>query len=207
MSFFESRDAYPHFWELVSDEIDCIKNDLNEEIELDAIILYEAFYSAKQTAARHKNFISSYNKEAAHLCFWIRKLKPAHVVDRPTIISRLKSQLPSILARDTDEELQKVEALQAQLDAQKNYIDVFRYPLNEKLALMVAFGIICLGDAIFAEDLRSEGKAGQADEILEKGANAAARIERLSPIITHSMRRDNYSAKSMATYFEWIFSD
>ncbi|MFI0460125.1 MAG: hypothetical protein ACH254_21275, partial [Candidatus Thiodiazotropha endolucinida] len=124
------------------------------------------------------------------------------------ILSRLKSQLPTIFPdKINKEELEKIDRLEDDLKDGKNYVDIFRYPVNEKLALMVAFAIISYGDSLYAAELQEKGENDQASEIIKKGRKNEEKMLELSPVIVHSLRRDNYSAKSMAIYFEWIFSD
>lgn len=199
--------------ELVEDICATIGHKHDIRIIINQTILNECLLKARQTVGFYgSDFdpkkVSPY-KEAAHIGFWINKLKPCHVASPSFEIRSVESYLSrfagwlsgvSVENQHIEGIEKKIKSLEAHDEAAREIERDIRYnfPINENLALNVSIFLIRVAQAAELDEISPLKKGDLQNQI----SFMRERIEAMQQDMVAALRYYNFSARGYAVLLE-----
>lgn len=180
---------------------DLVRNGLNRRIRVNVATLQECFALACESIRFYQletNNVSFY-KEAAHISFWINKMKPIRIVDAEkngSLLEKTKKKASEIKKEMTG----TVAGFHIDMENEREK-EKSEFPINEHTALHLALTLIesCQRDyAELQEDARIKS------DMLTRISNSAERTQYIEEDLISSLRYHTYSARGLALTLEGL---
>lgn len=159
------------------------------KVAVDAAVLWECNLHAKVSSKFHGEGHPNEIKQAAHLCFWIAKLKPIRSSIQAIDLLSILSEIKLLEGYFSEEELNVLDA--------RNRISSSEFVALELLRKIV----VPANKKIIEKYIMEEHQA----KYFSEANNCDTRCRGLYTTILTSFRQHNHSARSMATLFEAIY--
>ena len=197
---FDGEAGFDQFLALASRVGQQILKKVEQGFICDALILRECFLSAGQSITFHgPGESANHFKEAGHCCFWIAKLKP---LDSTLGISEFAAQL--FRQKGGAQFFRQKDAAQKAAKSEKSKLEL-SFPANELFGLFMGHTIVIEGlDYLRLENLKN-GNLDKSNKIAADIKYNNDRFGIIAARLVKSLRMNNYTARAMATTFEWAY--
>jgi len=204
MGIFEAQLGEEDFIETVKKWSFKFGKTIDQGVEINNAVLIECFIHARKSCKTHNQEKISNFKEAGHICYWIKKLKPIRIVVKKNSWDLFKEKVHQLLPNTPDIKKSINKEEEKYNFPSGNIVEGLH--INEFVALFTALDLIQVGQMKIHDDLIAEGNEEEAKVTLDNMEKNYSKTKDNAEFLMYSLRYHSYTSLTMATKFEWTFS-